>query len=68
MIASRRQRRTRMPDNPGFIPGKSSRSIIGDGSASGIWPRWGEPARIIREALGIAADICVYTNSTIEVL
>ncbi len=29
---------------------------------------WDDPVRIIRESLGIAADICVYTNSTIEVL
>ncbi len=27
-----------------------------------------EPAAIVREALGIAADICVYTNSRITVL
>ena len=29
---------------------------------------WDDPARIVRESLKIAADICVYTNTSIEVL
>ncbi len=29
---------------------------------------WDEPARIVRQALEIAADICIYTNQAIEVL
>ncbi len=29
---------------------------------------WDDPARIVREGLGIASEICIYTNSSIEVL
>ncbi len=29
---------------------------------------WDDPPRIVREALGIAAEICIYTNDRIEVL
>ncbi|MEZ5065244.1 MAG: ATP-dependent protease subunit HslV [bacterium] len=29
---------------------------------------WDDPERIVRESLRIAADICVYTNDSIEVL
>jgi ATP-dependent HslUV protease subunit HslV len=29
---------------------------------------WDDPARIVRESLGIAADVCIYTNRSIEVL
>jgi ATP-dependent HslUV protease subunit HslV len=29
---------------------------------------WDQPARIVRQALEIAADICIYTNQAIEVL
>lgn len=29
---------------------------------------WDDPPRIVREALGIAAEICIYTNERIEVL
>ncbi len=29
---------------------------------------WDDPGRIVREALGIAAEICIYTNDRIEVL
>jgi ATP-dependent HslUV protease subunit HslV len=29
---------------------------------------WDDPARIVRDSLAIAADVCVYTNHSIEVL
>jgi ATP-dependent HslUV protease subunit HslV len=29
---------------------------------------WEDPARIVRESLAIAADVCIYTNRNIEVL
>jgi ATP-dependent HslUV protease subunit HslV len=29
---------------------------------------WDDPGRIVRESLGIAADVCIYTNRSIEVL
>jgi ATP-dependent HslUV protease subunit HslV len=29
---------------------------------------WEDPERIVRASLGIAADICIYTNDSIEVL
>jgi ATP-dependent HslUV protease subunit HslV len=29
---------------------------------------WDDPGKIVRESLGIAAAICIYTNDTIEVL
>lgn len=29
---------------------------------------WDDPGRIVRESLGIAADVCIYTNHSIEVL
>jgi ATP-dependent HslUV protease subunit HslV len=29
---------------------------------------WDDPEKIVRESLGIAADICIYTNDSIEVM
>ncbi|HMB67981.1 MAG TPA: ATP-dependent protease subunit HslV [bacterium] len=29
---------------------------------------WDDPGRIVRESLNIAADVCIYTNRSIEVL